>query len=324
MAYLLLEQLDAHAALLEVKSLRDFRHENHEDKLEFWGDTKTSGHVDPADGFYWIYDGGDLILFSTQNKSYSAVIASGLWKDVAANKMTAYDAIRKTKQKGQRDLWNHLGGKVTYSDKTIAISKDSTNDGKRSRVINDVKNFQSALKELKRYKVTDDFKVKNTNKPFNAATVGEILKMEDGVNKVMNGKDVVLYHGTSKKRWEESISKQGLRPGKHEDVYVDLISGYSEHNVYLAIDAKTAEFYGKRQAKKDDDTHFVVIEVKVPDVAKILADDHAVAYPLNNGRKLNDVQMHAATKNGIKTNSSVAYKGIIRPTFLKLLSTKKA
>jgi len=323
MAYTLLEQLEHQAMLLEYKSVRDYRHENVEDKMKFWG-AKTSDHVDPKDGFYWIYDKGELLLFSTQNETYSKVASSKYLKDIIAKKMTEREAIDKLKVKGERDLWNHLGGLVNYADKTISILKDSVGSSTRMRVINDVKNFQSALKDLKRFKVTDEFKVKNTNKPFNAATVGEILKMKDGVNAVMNEKHPVMYHGTSLKKWEEGISKKGLLPGKYEEVYVDLIKGYSEHNVYLAIDQKTAEFYGKRQAKKDGSEKYVVLEVKVPDPAKILADDAMVAWSINTGKKMSDPQMHAATKEGIKTNSSVAYKGTIRPSFLKLVATKKA
>jgi hypothetical protein len=324
MAYALLEQLEQQAMLLEYKKLQDYRHENVEDQLKFWGDTKTSEYIDPKNGFYWIYDKGELVLFSTQNESYSIVVASGLWKDVASKKLSGYDAIRKARKKDDRDLWNHLGGLVNYADKTITISKESAGKGSRMRVINDVKNFQDALKDLKRFKVTDDFKVKNTNKPYNAATVGEILKMKDGIHAIMNEKHPIMYHGTSQKKWDEFISKKGLQPGKYEEVYVDLIKGYSEHNVYLAIDQKTAEFYGKRQAKKDGSDKYVVIEVKVPDPAKILADDAMVAWSINTGKKMTDPQMHAATKEGVKTNSSVAYKGSIRLSFLKIIATKKA
>lgn len=324
MAYTLLEQLDEQAVLLEYKSVRDFRHENIEDKLKFWGDSKTSEYIDPKEGFYWIYDKGELILFSTQNEVYSRIAASNLWKDVATNKLDVQAAMRKLKVKDERDLWNHLGGLVNFADKTITISKDSTHGGKRMRVINDVNNFKKALKDLKRFGVTDEFKVKNTNKPFNAAAVGDVLKMQDGIDRIMNEKHPIMYHGTSKKKWDEAISKKGLQPGKYEDAYVDLIKGYSEHNVYLAIDAKTAEFYGKRQAKKDGSDQYVVIEVKVPDPAKILPDDEMVGWHYNTGKKLTDPQLHGLTKAGIKTNSSVAYKGAIRASFLKLISTKKA
>ena len=129
----------------------------------------------------------------------------------------------------------------------------------------------------------------------------------------------MFYHGTSKKRWEEAISKKGLRPGLNgNDAYVDLIPGYSEHNVYLASNAKTAEFYGKRQAEKDEDSQYVVLQVQVPASAKLRPDDHFA-----KTFKGTDTS-HAATKRGLRELGSIAYKGVILPKFIKVLSTKKA
>ena len=205
---------------------------------------------------------------------------------------------------------------VDFDKKLITISKESVDSGLRQRVIYDVKNFQKALKNLKSYGVTDDFKIKGTSAPVNTKTVGEILAMKPNVDKVFGKDDIVMYHGTSKSK-AEIVEREGLKPGKTPDVYNDLIADYSEHNVYLAVDPKTAEFYGKRQAKKDGDSQYVVFKVDVPDKAKIVADD-AFAY-VNGEVKSSGFGI----KNGLKENGSVGYRGSIKPQFLSVFSTKK-
>lgn len=307
--------------LLEFKSVRDFRHDNIEKEFKFFGSTKTSEWIDPKEGFYWLYDQGDLILASTDNENYSALVSSGLYKKVLAGENTQ-KAIKQARD-GGRDLWNQLGGIVNFKDKTITIAKENVGKSNRMRVIYDIKKFQSALKNLKGYGVKEDFKIKGTNKPFLGMTVGDVLGLSGSVERIMTEEHPTMYHGTSKKRWDEFVEKKGLQPGKTGEAYYDLIKGYSEHHIYLAGDEKTAEFYGKRQAKKEDDTHYVIIQVSVPDTAKLWPDDE-FSYAIVQGHAKDDHSVYQLIKASIKANGSLAYRGTIKPTFLKLLATRKA
>lgn len=308
---MLLEEL-----LQEAKSVRDWRHENVEKEFPYWGSSKQSAWIDPAEGMHFVYHAGQLILCSTQNEFYSGVVASGEWKDVAARKKKIHDV--KLNKPGETDLWNQLGGKIVFADKTITISKEDAGGKPRMRTINDIKAFKDALKNLKRYGVTNDYVVKGIQPGMNGKTVGEILETEDHVQKIMKPGVQVLYHGTSWSRWE-SIQKKGLQPGHTGEVYADLIKGYSEHNVYLGMNPKTAEFYGKRQAAKDGDDKYVVLEVTVPDPAKYSPDD-----AFHPRREVDTQRMHNQVKLGVKELGSVAYRGTILPKHIKLLATKKA
>lgn len=303
-----------YSELLEYRAVGDYRHaQNIEDKFPYYGATKTSGYITPETGFYFDYREGYLELASTENANYSHQVATDSWHSKEAQ------AAAKTARKANipRDLWNNLGGKVDYATQTITIRKDSVDSGYRMKVVNDIKEFQKCLADLKRYGVTDAYKVKGINQPLNAKTVGEILQMQDHVDNLLTNFHPVLYHGTSKKRWDEFISKQGLRPGKYETAYVDLIKNYSEFNVYLGTDSKTAEFYGKRQAKKDDDTEYVILKVTVPDAAKLMPDD---AF----GHNVTKDNLLTRIKASIKTVGSIAYKGTIMPKFITLVATRKA
>lgn len=303
-----------YSELLEYRAVGDYRHaQNIEDQFPFYGASKTSGYLSPDAGFYFDYREGYLELASTENANYSHQVATDSWKDKDAR-----DAAQKVRKANiPTDLWNNLSGKVDYASQTITIRKDSVDSGYRMKVITDIKEFQKCLVDLKRYGVTDDYKVKGINQPLNAKTVGEILQMSDHVDNVLTNFHPIMYHGTSKKRWDEFISKQGLRPGKYDDVYVDLIKGYSEFNVYLATDAKTAEFYGKRQAKKDDDSQYVVLKVTVPDAAKLMPDDHY-------GHNLNKDNLMTRIKASLRSLGSIAYKGTIMPKFITVVATRKA
>ena len=307
--------------LFEAKSVRDFRHDDISDQFKYWG-TKTVGYIDPTDGFNFIYDKGELLLFSTNNEVYSSVVAKNLWKKKQelekAGKSTFPLVHGASKNKeSDSDLWNQLGGTVLFKDKTITFSKEDVDGKSRQRVVNDVKDFQSALKNILSYGVTSDFKIKGLPSPYNGMTVGDALQLQNPMDEILKPAGQIMFHGTSLKRWEESIQSQGLRPGNTGETYVDLIPGYSEHNIYLASNAKTAEFYGKRQAKKDDDEYYVVLEITVPDASKFLPDDHFA-------HNLKKEYSFRQSKQSLKSLGSIAYKGIIRPKFIKLHSKKKA
>jgi len=93
------------------------------------------------------------------------------------------------------------------------------------------KQLQKAFRELLPYGLELDFIVKGAGKQL-PKTVEEVLKLKDPTDQILNQKSIIMYHGTSSRRWQ-IIKKQGLRPGKTDDTYVDLVSGYSEFNVYL-------------------------------------------------------------------------------------------
>jgi hypothetical protein len=308
--------------LLEYVNLEDFRHANIEDKLPFWGGPK-SDWVDPKDGFYFQTLNGDLEIFSTDNAVYSNVASTILKHNLPIEKKIDFDYItklRKQYNKTTKDLWNQTGGLVLYGPKTIKISKESVGNKMRLRSIHDIKEFQKVLKDLKAFGVTDDFKVTNTSDPVNNKTVGEILMLANPVDKIFSTDQIIMYHGTSRIRYEE-IKRIGLRPGKTGDVYNDLIAGYSDHNVYLATNAKGAEFYGKRQAKKDNDTAYVILKVTVPDNSKLMPDDQFAHRWVNSKDPKTLVSM---IKMSIKEMSEIAYRGSIMPKFIELLTTRKS
>lgn len=305
--------------LLEAKDTHDFRHGDTLKDIAYWPAKDNPKFIAPEDGFYFAYYDGTLNLYSTDNLTYSKFVSDPRSKEfVGTGRAPDHKAVRALTHGKGRDLWNQLGGTVDLGSKTITISKEDDGGRKRQRVVSDVKSFQQALKSLRAYGVKDDFKVKGTAAPINGKTVAEVLKFANPVDAVFGTKAVVLYHGTSALR-AEVIKKKGLQPGKYEEAYVDLIPNYSEHNVYLATEPKTAEFYGKRQAEKDGDGTYVVFKVEVPDKARIVADD-------SSAHRAGKVDGHnpAAIKDGIKSISSVGYRGTILPKFVSVLSTKKA
>lgn len=312
---MLLEEL----MLVEAKLVQDYRHEDAFKELPYWPRKEDPKFIAPMDGFHFTFSKGQLILHSTANYNYDGVVALGFIDDMKKSSSGIPRHVQTAIRGEGRDLFNAFGGLVDLGSKIITINKEYDFNSKlRQRALNDMKEIKAAIKNLFKYGVTSDFKLKGVSTPYNGMKVGELLKQEDAVDQLDKLQGAVFYHGTSKKRWEESISKKGLRPGLNgNDVYVDLIKGYSEHNVYLASNAKTAEFYGKRQADKDDDAQYVVIEVRVPDSAKLRPDDHFA-------RSSNGVNLSRdAEKRSIRELGSIAYNGVILPKFLKVLSTKK-
>lgn len=280
----------------EAKEVIDARHLNKEDEVKFWGSSKTSEHIDPADGFYFVYDNGVLILYSTANAIYSTHVTYG----------------HKSREQGLASTaWNKMDGIVTFADKTVKFLKENVGNTYRSRDITNVKQLKNLCRDLTAYGVTEEFKLKGAhNIP---KTVGDALKAVDPTDQLMGGKSIVMYHGTSTTRWE-IIKKQGLRPGNTPDKYNDLVPGYSEYNIYLATSPTGAAFYGKRQAKKDDDYGYVVLAVNVPDPAKIIGDDRFV----NRDTKQASPKM---MKYAGREAGEYAYKGTILPNHITLLKS---
>lgn len=282
----------------EAREFRDFRHA--ESSLKHFGN-QPYDYLAPNDGFFFTYgewgkDRGVLHLHSELNEIYS--------KTVLGIKTNEY-------------LFNDLCGKVVFASKTITIQKDSVGNTFRQKGIHDIKHFQQALRELRRFGVTDDFRIKGVP-PHIPKTIEAVLQMHDPTDLVITQQPIVMYHGTSMKRWQ-TIERKGLQPGNASGVYNDLIPNYSEHNVYLAVSAKVAEFYAKRQAQKDGVTEAVILAISVPDPTKIMADDRMVHGddPTRTGREVSRI------KDTGRTQGEFAYRGGILPKHIKMIKTLK-
>lgn len=135
--------------------------------------------------------------------------------------------------------------------------------------------LQKSLKAIMHHdrRVTGDFSIVG-NPKYESMTIADVLQMKDVGNQIAKGghfEPVKLYHGTSEKRWQE-IKRAGLRPGKAPEVYVDLVKGFSEHNVYLTTSVHEAENYATRAAV-DDKSKAVVLEVTIRDPHKFIFDE---------------------------------------------------
>jgi len=302
--------------LLEAKNVYDFRHEDISAELPIWPKQAQGSYVDSRDGFYWIFSKGNLLVLSTENEFYSFVAnmfqsASDEEKAIAKSDVKQFVKIPRIQNahKALASIWNQLGGVVIFSTMTLTISKESSRgDSMRQRVIADIAQFKQALGSLKSFGVTDEFTIKGAP-PDIPKTVGQALQMQDYVQKTFQNKNLVMWHGTSEARLE-FISKKGLRPGHTGEAYNDLIPNYSEHNVYLATTPKTAQFYAKRQAKKDESTP-VVLKIKVPNPNKLIADDRFARYG-------GEIAGHRGDriKASVKEMGELAYKGWIPPKFI--------
>ena len=297
--------------LLEAKEVYDHRHENISDIGKPWAGGEK--YIDPRDGFYWQFREGKLILASTENEYYSFIASmyqtASEEEQEIARRQNKQDFIKIPRIKDAyskiSSMWNQLGGLVNFQTMTLTISKESAGDTMRQRYIGNIAEFKQALSSLKKFGLTDDFIIKGAP-PDIPKTVGQALQMEDYVQKTFKGKDLVMWHGTSEARWE-IIQNKGLHPGNTGEVYVDLVPGYSEHNIYLATTPKAAQYYAKRQAKKDN-SKGVVLKIQVPDPNKIVADDRFA-------RAAGDVS--SRIKYSVKELGEVGYKGWIPPKFIQ-------
>lgn len=298
----------ANEFLLEAKEIFDYRHQNVEDEFKFFGSTKNSEWISPDQGFHWTYQNGNLYIYSTDNINYSWLVNSGIYKTASS---------RKEWSKSLPKLpWNTLAGIVDHSAKTITISKESIDDKFRQRLITDYKEFKGAISSLTKFGVTDEYRIKGTA-PNIPKTVSKVLAMPSYVERIFGQGKITMYHGTSTNRLE-TIKREGLRPGNTGEVYVDVVPGYSEHNIYLTTTPKVAEYYAKRQMVKDEADAWVVLEIQVPDVSKIMADDW---YATRRSADEVEVVGHKAEqiKIGLTQKGEVAYKGRIPPKFIKVL-----
>lgn len=313
-----------HEILTEAKQVFDFRHEGSDHP--FFGSTKQADFIDPKNGFHWMYDEGILIIHSTNNEIYDYLISTDQYERWNEEKKIPRKEKMELRKQGKlvdppaeiSSAWNVLDGIVDLQGNVITIKK-ADNDGKKiQRDLADRNEFLKALKELKKYGVTDDFKLKGVPAGI-PNTVGKALQqVQDPTKQVFNKSNdqITMYHGTSQDRWEQ-IQQKGLRPGYTGEAYIDLVPGYSEENVYLATNKKTAQFYAKRQAGKDQSKP-VVLKVQVPDPAKIRADDRYVPRETTDDQpsKHQYGSREKGIKAGLRTLGEVAYRGIIRPKFI--------
>lgn len=301
--------------LLEAKEIYDHRHENISDVIKPWADGEN--YIDPRDGFYWEFVEGKLLLTSTENEFYSFIASmyqtASEEEQEIARRRNKQDFIKIPRIKDVyskiSSMWNQLGGIVNFQTMTLTISKESVGNAMRQRFIANIAEFKQALSSLKKFGLTDDFIIKGAP-PEIPKTVGQALQMRDYVQKTFKDKDLVMWHGTSEARWE-IIQNKGLRPGHTGEAYVDLVPGYSEHNVYLAHTPKGAQFYAKRQAKKDN-SKGIVLKVQVPDPSKIVADDR---YARGWEGKIIGYDPKQI-KSSVKELGEVGYNGRIPPKFI--------
>ena len=299
--------------LLEAKEIHDYRHEDMSAEIKPWAGGDK--YIDPRDGFYWLFREGKLALHSTENEYYSFIVsmlqsASEEEKEIAKRSRLEFGKIPRVKDAHRNisSMWNQLGGLVNFQDMTLTISKESSGDTMRQRPIANITEFKQALGSLKKFGLTDDFIIKGAP-PDIPKTVGQAVQMRDYVQKTFQDKNLVMWHGTSEARWE-IVQNKGLRPGNTGEAYNDLVSGYSEHNVYLAHTPKAAQFYARRQAKKDN-SKGIVLKIQVPDPSKIVADDRFARYGGEMAGHRGD-----RIKASVKELGEVGYKGWIPPKFI--------
>lgn len=138
------------------------------------------------------------------------------------------------------------------------------------------------------------------NPKWEGQTLSIVLKARDEGNAIAVGKSepVTLYHGTSMKRWEV-IKQKGMLPGKAPTVYVDLVAGYSEFNVYMTTSISEAENYATRAAM-DDRSNAAVLAITVRDLTKFTFDEDGANWltikapgpPWTKREKGEEMEMH--------------------------------
>lgn len=302
--------------LAEAAAIIDVRHDG-KSPTKFYGNGKESGYISPSQGLYFAYSRGNLVVGSTLNNFYDADVTYGSKRGKYGVQVNFPD---ETTRRAISGTWNQFGGKVEFASKTITIGKDSTRDGMRQRTATDIQSDQKAIRELFRYGVDETYKIKGLSN--GTMTVKEFLSLADPTDQVLKGSPGTFYHGTSLSRWEK-IKRFGLRPGQTGDAYIDLVPGYSEHNVYLATTKKTAEFYGKRQAVKDRDDSYVIIEITGLGGDRFLPDDRYVkSYDKDANLSIN-IGSGGYRMSG-RELGEYAYRGIILPSKFKSAKIFKA
>lgn len=192
--------------------------------------------------------------------------------------------------------------------------------------------------------VTDDYDIVGSLN-YEDMSVGEVLKQERHGDTIVKGgqsKPMTFYHGTSNKRLA-GIKTKGLVPGSTPEAYSDLVSGYSEHNIYLSTTVTQAENYATRAAV-DDRAKAVVLKVVVHDLTKIIVDEDNTNWLNVTNPEGEEVQVHFKHIEGwrnwpnapqimqkymsliaksVNQTGAVAYKGRIPARDVSVYSTYK-
>ena len=127
-------------------------------------------------------------------------------------------------------------------------------------------------------RVTADYKIISPDDKFEGKTIGTVAEEPRAADIAVGGTPgkLIVYHGTSTKRWPE-IEKKGMLPGKFEEGYADQIKGYSEKNLYFTMDPHTAENYATRAAIWDQ-AAALILQVEIPDITKIVPDEDSMGW----------------------------------------------
>lgn len=165
----------------------------------------------------------------------------------------------------------------------------------------EVNNFKKILIDLMKIdsRVTSDFDIIG-NPKYEHMTIGDIIsgdKLRDISDIVKGGefKPMTFYHGTSLTR-AKLIMRQGLVPGKTQEIYSDLVDNYSKHNIYLTDSVSVAENYATRAAIEDKSTA-AVLKVVVKDPTKFMLDEDSAGW-LNDGSYEENIHFsHKAWRN---------------------------
>jgi len=123
------------------------------------------------------------------------------------------------------------------------------------------------------------------NPRYENMTISDVMKEIEGQDITKSSEiKLVCYHGTSDVRWEK-IKTEGLRPGNAPMVYSDLVSGYSDKNVYFTTSIHEAENYATRAVVDDRGKLAVVLKVIIKDPTKIVLDEDNAGW-LDNDQKV--------------------------------------
>lgn len=209
---------------------------------------------------------------------------------------------------------------------------------------------------LKSNALSEDWKIENSPE-YRGQSVGDVLRENrpDPVDEISSKSvgSVILYHGTSAKRWD-TIKVKGLKPGSPtgfgEDPYIDQVKGYSDRNIYLSSSIPEAEKYATRAAIVDR-SKAVVLAVTVNDFTRFLLDEDTAgvleldgwryqfsgdAYQIQedgrvsikkwrlgpNASYIQDL-FQRNTLLGLRKGKTIAYRGAIRPSNLKVVEIYK-
>lgn len=254
--------------------------------------------VDPAKGFYFSYKDGKILIRDA---------VSGFGKDEEAE-ARAFGV----------PSWP-MDGMVDFGGATVTILKEPVDTKERARTVNDPSFFQRMMRDLMRAdsRIKPNWKIKGLHRIF-GKTIADLLKQEELLSTETVHERLPSYgfHGTSTLRLPE-ILKKGLVPGQFGESYVDLIPGFSIHMIYLATDPRTAEFYAKRQSKKDygvSDSG-VVLKIKIPDKDRIFSSETG----LGARSRLWDIPV----SKSIQVSGEFAYMGRIPASMIEVYHAPK-